>query len=53
LSGLEYVVVSLVCLLFSNWATWRAGMKRGIEGTLEHLHKNGIFEYLENGEDTI
>lgn len=46
----EYAAISLVCLLFSNWATWRAGMKRGIEGTLKHLHNDGVFEYLEDSK---
>jgi hypothetical protein len=47
LTGVEYITATLLCILFSNWRTWRAGMQRGINGTLEDLKNQGVFDYLD------
>jgi len=44
----EYTIIALFCLIASNYRTWRLGMKKGIEGTLKNLKRDGVFDYLEN-----
>jgi len=52
LTIVEYVAISLICLIASNLRTWRLGIKRGIEGTLENLKEDGVFDYLEDSTET-
>ena len=49
----EYIAIALVCLVASNIRTWRLGMKKGIEKTLENLKRDGVFDYLDDSTETI
>lgn len=41
------MTIALICLVISNYKSWKLGRRAGISGTLKDLHKQGVFQYLE------